>query len=416
MTATDTSSQMPFLATLRRFDRLSIAALAMLAFWLGTLIFGVIAQDGWINAPDGRPAVGDYLGIYAAGTLADAGAPAGAYDVQRHNATVQALSQKPDAQPFPWPYPPIFLLVASALALLPYTPSMLIWTIGTLMAFAGAIARISASRRDMLLMLATPATWLNFYIGQNGALSAALFGFALVVLRAHPLIAGIMIGCLSFKPHLGLLIPIAVLAGGFYRAFAAAVLTTVVLAIVSFAVFGPEPWLQWPAQMAHVRMLIETGAETFKIQSPFGLARSLGATPPIALAIQTVSTATMIGLVAAIWRRREVAFDLKAAALVAAATLASPYLFVYDLPVLTIAQAFLLRHLWPRGVEKSEGYGLLIANLLINSFSIAPPIPLAVFGSAIVLGLILRRVWLETFHRAQAIKFSSATAMSPSGS
>jgi arabinofuranan 3-O-arabinosyltransferase len=413
MTATDTSPQSPFITKLKSLDGLSVAALALLAFWIACLSFGLSAWDGWIISSSGHPAVGDYLGIYAAGTLADAGAPASAYDLAAQHATVQALSQKPDAGSFPWAYPPTFLLVASALALLPFTPSMLIWTIGTLMAFAGAIARISASRRDMLLMLATPATWLNVYIGQNGALTAALFGFALVLLRTRPVVAGVLIGCLSIKPHLGLLIPIALLAGGFYRTFGAAVLTAAVLAALSAAVFGTGPWLQWPVQMAHVRMIIETGAETFKIQSPFGLARSFGATPHLALMIQSAATAAMIGLIAALWRRRDVAFDLKAAALAAAATLATPYLFVYDLPLLTIAQAFLLRHLWPRGVQKSEGYGLLIANVLIVAFSTVQPLPLAVFGSAIVLGLILRRVWLEAAHRPQAAKLAPATAMSP---
>ena len=134
---------------------------------------------------------------------------------------------------YPWPYPPSFLFVAATLATAPVFLSMLTWTLATFAAFAAAIARISSSRRDMLLMLATPAAWLNLYIGQNGALTAALIGFGLILLPARPVAAGICIGLLSVKPHLGLLIPVALLAGGYYRAFASAAVTVVALALVN---------------------------------------------------------------------------------------------------------------------------------------------------------------------------------------
>ena len=271
---------------------------------------------------------------------------------------------------------------------------MLTWTLATFAAFAAAIARISASRRDMLLMLATPAAWLNLYIGQNGSLTAALIGFGLILLPARPVAAGICIGLLSVKPHLGLLIPVALLAGGYYRAFASAALTVVALALVTTVAFGVEPWLALPDQLTRVAMLAKTTTSTTKIQSAFGMARSLGLSADHALWLQGALVAVLAAAIAWLWSRRDVGFDLKAAALAAAITLASPYQFVYDLVILTIAQAFLLRHCAKAGADAVETYGLIVANVLVLLF-VTTPVPLGVVASAVVMGLIVRRVWLD---------------------
>src|SRR6201999_4060273 len=114
------------------------------------------------------------------------------------------------------------------------------------------------------------------YIGQNGALTAALVGLGLILLRTRPIIAGVCIGLLSVKPHLGLLIPVALLAGAYYRAFAAGAVTAIVLALISIAAFVFEPWFAFRDQLSFVTAAIETAQETEKIQSVFGVARGIG--------------------------------------------------------------------------------------------------------------------------------------------
>ena len=64
-----------------------------------------------------------------------------------------------------------------------------------------------------MLALAFPATFINLFHGQNGFLNAALLGAALLALDRRPVVAGILFGLLSYKPHLGLLVPLALLAG-----------------------------------------------------------------------------------------------------------------------------------------------------------------------------------------------------------
>jgi len=382
---TETSKERPI-------DWPTVLALALIAFWVLILATGLGTPAGRITNPDGVPIQGDYLGVYTAGTFALHGEPLAAYDWERHKAAQHALSNNPESTFFPWPYPPSFLLVAGALALLPYYFSMLTWGLTTFAAFAAAVAKITTSRRDMILMLATPAPWLNLYIGQNGALTATFVGFGLVLLPSRPILAGVFIGLLSIKPHLGLLIPFALLAGGYYLAFASAAATAAALALATTAVFGVAPWLAMPEQLGRVTEVVRTAQETEKLQSLFGMARCLSAPVDWALGMQAAFAVVLAGGVIWLWRRRDVTFDLKAAGLAAAMTLASPYQFVYDLVILTIAQAFLLRHMAAtREASPNEARAMLIANLLVFLFAYWH-IPLGVVGSAIVMGLILRRI------------------------
>ncbi|MBS0240060.1 MAG: DUF2029 domain-containing protein [Proteobacteria bacterium] len=381
---------------MRRIDIPSVFALLAIAVWAFTLNTARVSPKGWITTPQGLPANGDYLGIYSAGQLVGSGDLMAPYDPVRHKGAQRALDHNPNGGDFPWSYPPTFLLAAAALALVPYAASMLTWICATLSLLIAALARISTSRRDLLLMLATPGPWLNFYIGQNGALTSGLLGFGLVLLETKPILAGVAIGLLSFKPHLGLLIPIALIAGGYYHSIAAAALTVAAMVIASIAAFGVASWLALPKQLQHVASLIATSPDTERIQTPFGLARGLGLSADHALWLQAAVSAALVVVIGWLWSRRTVSFDLKAAALAAAITLATPYLFVYDLVMLTVAQAFLLRHLSRHGMTRVDAYGLLLANVFILFFSKLPPVPLGVFGSFTVMALILRHVWIET--------------------
>jgi hypothetical protein len=98
-----------------------------------------------------------------------------------------------------------------------------------------------------------------------------------------------------------------------------------------------------------------------------------------------------------LWRR-DVAFELKAAGLVAASMLSTPYLHVYDFPVLLVALAFLYRH---RPFDRIEWFGAILANVLMLEFVVQ----IAPIGPGIVMlvgALMLRRVAWEpvSFHRS----------------
>ena len=380
--------------TTRAVNVPSALAIALVAFWLSILVSMMGSSRGFVTDPSGAPAENDYVGIYTAGRLTLAGEPLAAYDWERHKSAQHALLQNPRSNHFPWGYPPTFLLVAAALAVLPFATSMSVWIIATAAAFGAALYRISVTWRDFLLMVAAPAAWLNMFVGQNGALSAALLGFALIALPARPVVAGVLIGLLSYKPHLGVLIPFALLAGGYGKAFLTAALTVAAVATFALIAFGIEPWLALPDQVQRISGSFSQLASIAKLQSVYGFARALGVSTQAALPLQLCLAAALVGWVIWLWRRSDIAYELKAAGLAAAITLASPYQFVYDLTILTIAQAFLLRHLATQSIRPTEIAGLVLANVLVFLFA-KTAVPLGVIGAGIVLVLVAWRMRLE---------------------
>jgi arabinofuranan 3-O-arabinosyltransferase len=94
-----------------------------------------------------------------------------------------------------------------------------------------------------------------------------------------------------------------------------------------------------------------------------------------------------------LWRSR-VAFEIKAAALATAALLATPYLFMYDLVVLAVAVAFLLRLGLARGLSRMEIAWLAAAGALILIYPyVKTQVGLA--ATAIVAILIARQALAE---------------------
>ena len=62
--------------------------------------------------------------------------------------------------------------------------------------------KIAPHRLTLFWALAFFGTFANFVHGQNGFLSAALLGGGLLLLENSPLMGGILLGLLSYKPHL----------------------------------------------------------------------------------------------------------------------------------------------------------------------------------------------------------------------
>jgi arabinofuranan 3-O-arabinosyltransferase len=124
------------------------------------------------------------------------------------------------------------------------------------------------------------------------------------------------------------------------------------------------------------------------------LMRAHGAGEMAAWTVQAIgSAATAVGLIW-LWRSR-VPFELKAAGLAAGALIATPYLYMYDLVVLAVAVAFLLRLMLERGFLTSEIVGLPVAGALLLAFPyVETQVGLA--AALIVMALVAQRALLET--------------------
>jgi arabinofuranan 3-O-arabinosyltransferase len=323
-------------------------ALELIGFGL-TLVYvlflvGSALQRYWLIDDAGQPIANDFVNVWAAGKLTLEGQPAAAYNWTIHREVeVAALGHNFDGY-YGWPYPPTYLFVAAGLATVPYLTAALLWVAVTLLAYVATVRTIIGERLGLILACAFPGVMWNISVGQNGFLTATLIGTVLVQMERRPVIAGICLGLLTYKPQFGILFPIVFAFDGRWRLIAAAAATAAVFGAASLLAFGAESWhafFEWlPVTSAAV--FADGRAGLNKLQSLFGVVRWLGGGMTVAWIAQGALIAVTAVAVVALWRQRA-SYEIKAAALAVAALLATPYSYIYDFPVLAIPLAFLLR-------------------------------------------------------------------------
>jgi arabinofuranan 3-O-arabinosyltransferase len=217
----------------------------------------------------------------------------------------------------------------------------------------------------------------------------------LVCLERRPRLTGICLGLLTYKPQFGLLFPLVLLADRRWSVLIAASLTAVALAVASIAAFGQESWHAFFAWMPVTgnAVFAEGRAGLMKLQSLLGLVRWLGGSMKAAWAAQGVLIAGATMLLAWLWRQ-SVRYEVKAAALAAAAMLATPYLYIYDFPVLMIPIAFLMRMGLRDGFLAFELPGIAVSCGLILAFPVVA-MPTGFAAATLVTALIVRRAAAE---------------------
>jgi arabinofuranan 3-O-arabinosyltransferase len=354
----------------------------------------------WVYDPNGLGIPTDFINVWAAGHLVLDGLPAHAYDWDIQKQVEVAKLGQDFVGYFAWHYPPPFLFVASLLAQLPYQTAFIGWAVVSFLLFLVAMRAIVGRDFGYLLALAIPMAFINALVGQNGFLTAALIGGTLYLIPVRPVLAGICLGLLTYKPQYGLLFPIVLIAAGHWRVFISAGVTAVVLATASWLAFGIESWLaffHWIPKFSQT-FLTEGKAPWWKLQSIFSMVRYFGGSEPLGWAFQWVLTAAVAVVLALIWRSR-VPYTLKAAALAAGALLTTPYLFMYDMMVLAIPIAFLVRIGLKRGFRGYELPALGAVVALIGCYMFTG-IPTGLGATLVVSALILRRAGSWWQHEA----------------
>src|SRR5882762_4929117 len=348
-------------------------------------------EHWWLYDVNGLGIPTDFVNVWAAGRLVLDGHPAQAYDWVIQKQVEVALLGQDFVGYFAWHYPPPFLFVASLLAQFPYAVAFIGWMAVSILPYLAVMRAIVGRNFGFLLALAVPVVFSNIFVGQNGFLTAALIGATLYLLPVRPILAGICLGFLSYKPQYGLLFPVALIAASQWRAFFSAGVTVAALALVSWLAFGTESWqafFHWMPTFSQA-FLTEGKATWWKLQSIFSLVRYFGGTEPLGWAFQWVLTAAVATVLVLMWRSR-LPYTLKAAALAAGTLLTTPYLFMYDMMVLAIPVAYLVRLGLARGFRPYELPALGCAVALILVFILLGfPVGFAVILT--VGSLILRR-------------------------
>jgi hypothetical protein len=383
------------LDTLRRADWLSPAR-ARAYLWLIALA-SVIGACGYVYLsrsgldPMGKPLGTDFASFWTASGLALDGHPQLAWSVEAHRAA-QSDKFGEAAGYAAFFYPPPYLLICLPLALLPYGASLAVWLTVTGAGWAAMVRGWLGRENGWLPILAFPAVLVNAGHGQNGFLSAALFGAAALATDKRPWLAGFLFGSLVFKPHLAVLVPVFLILTGNWRAFIGAGVAAVAWCTASLAVFGWPAWEGFLANSALARQALEQNLVGYaKMQSTFGAARLEGASLTIALIFQGLTAA--VGVVG-LWATRRASARARGAMLVCATLLTTPFLFDYDLTLLAAPLAFLFRQGRREGFlpwEKlvlAAGFVLPIVSRSLAMFAHAPIAPIVVI---LVLVAVLRR-------------------------
>ena len=361
----------------------------------------IVAFAGWIALSDrlvdrnGQPIGTDFSNVYAAGRLIWQGRAAEAYEPTLQHAAEQAVFDGREVPFYGWHYPPFFFAIAFLVAAFPYAWGLAMWLAASLAGYLAAMRAILPRPETLLISSAFPAVFVNIGHGQNGFLTAALLGGALQLIGRRPWLAGILIGCLAYKPQFGVLIPIALVAGGRWRSIGAAAATVAALLALSFVTLGGDIWHAFAESMNFTQTVVleQGGTGWQKIQSAFSAARMWGAGVHTAYAVQITLALLLAATIAWLWQS-DAAFELKASALATGSLLATPYVLDYDLVVLAVAIAFFARHGLSRGFRDYEVSLLAaawIVPLLSRSVASVSGIPLGLIVLLAFYAFTLRR-------------------------
>jgi len=322
-----------------RLGRAGLLALVLLA--AAALGLFALHMSGLYAKPGALPPALDFDPYWSAARMATAGHAGDAYN----NAAIEAFERAHTDLGAPgylaFYYPPPFLLLCLPLALLPYTLALLIFELAQAALLWPLAKRILGRGWDWLPVLAWPGFLMNVFSGQNGGFSASCFAGALLLLETKPFSAGLCLGALVCKPQLALAVPVALLAARRWRAICGAASSAAALISASLIVPGWPAWHGFLANSGAARADLEyLPIKWPMMQSLYAGIRDAGGGLAAGYAGQAVLACLALAILAWICARRRGA-GAEMAALSATALLVTPFLYDYDLVLLTAPLAWL---------------------------------------------------------------------------
>ena len=369
--------------------RLLAGILLALSAAYGAAYLAVCTARGW---PGG---FGDSFALWSWGHFVGDHAAAAIYDPAALRSAQLALGMDPGAS-YPFAYPPSFLLILWPLGQLPGWVACAALIALSLPLYLWATVGGNWRSPALLAALAAPTTAIAIVAGQSGFIAAALLAGGLRLAAPNPLAGGALLGLLSYKPQLGLLVPVALVASRLWRTLAIAALTAILLVIGTSMLFGIAIWPSWAASLPGFSRQFAAESSQIVHLMPTILAAlvQLGVAPATAQLAQWAATAAAAVSVWVLFRSGPQL--LAGAGLLVASLLATPYAFVYDMPVLATAVIWLVAERHRAGEALGTGEVLVIVLAMISPMTLVAgtsDFPLAALSLTLLLGMIVRRSW-----------------------
>ena len=340
-------SPVPWL-TLRRLRAQGFVLLLVIwsVFAWNYSVPGVRDRDGQIKGTD-------FIHFYTLGMIAREHRGDALYNIAAQQAiAARRIPQAARVRYLPL-YPPQVSLLFAPLAGLPYSTALLLWSLGSLATYGlccAAIVRLYPALQTESLTVAVcaaayPAFWHLIAWGQTSALALACFVAAYFALRAdRRFLAGLALGCLIYKPQLGLAAALVCLLSGEWTLIGGALVSAAIQLAAAWGFYGHGSLLDWmhailqvPGQMS---WLEPRPFQTHCLRTFWSM---LLPWPRLSGAMYGISAAWMTIAAVKCWRSRA-ALELRFSALLLATVLLSPHLTVYDLVVLAPALLLLGQH------------------------------------------------------------------------
>ena len=289
----------------------------------------------------------DFLNLWFGSELAASGQVGLLFDPEAYRAAMRAIygATLPDHE---WSYPPSMLLVGAPLSFLPLPLAYTIWTLGGALSLYAALSCIGPiSRPARLLIVISPVALQNAFFGQNGAYTTALLIAALALAPKRPLLAGLFAGILTLKPHLGVLIPIAWLAAGYWRAIFSAATVATLLFVLTGLIFGFSVWTDFRAVTTPlmVSILEAPFPQPYHTQAMtvFIALRALGGSLVLAYGSQIAAALIAMAITWRVWRAKPETLSPtdRVILTVLLALVATPYGYTYDGAAIALAAVWL---------------------------------------------------------------------------
>ncbi len=344
----------------------------------------------------------DFLHFYTLGSLALAHRGADLYSMQaQYELATQRVPAAAGIRYLPL-YPPQVSILFAPLARLSYALALTLWLTFSALVYGlccyavwRACPNLCHDKLTVLiLVLSFPAFWHLIAWGQTSALALGCFTLALFALRAkREFLAGLALGCLIFKPQLGLAVGLIFLITLRWKIVSAGLLSAVAQLSAAWLYYGPAPLRQWIRvllDVPHTLPLLEPKPyQTHCLRTFWTM---LVPWSSVSFWLYMATAIAVAGMTIDCWRR-PMPLSLRYSALVLSTVLLAPHLTVYDLVIL--APAFLLLCDWMvvRGSDITQRLKLLLY------FAFVLPLlgPLARWThlqlSVIVMAALLYEIW-----------------------
>jgi len=297
----------------------------------------------------------DFLHFYTLGSLAVAHRAGDLYDMNAQAAVAaQRVPEAAGTRYLPL-YPPQVSILFAPLAHLSYGSALLVWWGCSALAYGiccYSVWKTCHNLRDhggtvVLLAVAFPAFFHLIAWGQTSAAALACFTLTFFLLRERrEFLAGLVIGCLIFKPQLGLAAAILFVVIGAWKTVLGVVLSAAAQLSVGVLYYGIEPLRHWIRILWNVRtvmpLLEPKPYQTHSLRTFWSM---LVPGSGLCFIFYILSAAAVLGLTITCWKQsRAVSLALRYSGLLFASVLVAPHLTVYDLVIL--GPAFILLADW----------------------------------------------------------------------